>query len=51
MEALLGEHDAALEHLAGAMENERFREFAATDADLDSLRGDARFTALVSPPA
>jgi Flp pilus assembly protein TadD len=50
-EALLGEKDAALEHLAGAVENPRFREFAETDSDFDSLRDDPRFTALVSPPA
>jgi tetratricopeptide (TPR) repeat protein len=46
-EALLGEKDAALEHLADAVKNPRFREFAKTDSDFDSLRGDSRFEALV----
>lgn len=50
-EALLGEKDAALEHLAPAVQNPRFRQFAETDTDFDSLRDDPRFTALVSPPA
>jgi tetratricopeptide (TPR) repeat protein len=50
-EALLGEKEAALEHLADAVENPRFRKFAETDSDFDSLRDDPRFTALVSPPA
>ena len=50
-EALLGEQDAALEHLAPAVQNPRFRRFAETDSDFDSLRDDPRFTALVSPPA
>jgi hypothetical protein len=50
-EALLGEKDAALEHLAPAVQNARFREFAESDRDFDSLRDDPRFTALVSPPA
>ena len=50
-EALLGEKDAALEHLAGAVKNPRFQEFATTDSDFDSLRDDPRFTALVAPPA
>jgi hypothetical protein len=51
MEALLGEKNAALDHLAEAVENPRFREFAATDRDLDSLRDDPRFRELVSPRA
>jgi hypothetical protein len=50
-EALLGESDAALEHLAPAVQNPRFRQFAETDSDFDSLRDDPRFKALVSPPA
>jgi hypothetical protein len=50
-EALLGESDAALEHLAPAVQNPRFRQCAETDSDFDSLRDDPRFTALVSPPA
>ena len=52
VEALRGEDDAALKHLAVAAENPRFREFAKTDSDFDSLRDDPRFSeALVSPPA
>jgi tetratricopeptide (TPR) repeat protein len=51
MEARSGEQEAALEHLAPAMENPRFRKFAEDDPDLDSLRDDPRFKALVSPPA
>jgi tetratricopeptide (TPR) repeat protein len=45
MEALLGEKDAALEHLAQAKSNPRVREWAETDSDLDSLRDDPRFSA------
>jgi tetratricopeptide (TPR) repeat protein len=49
MEALAGEKDAALEHLEAAVRNPRFREFARTDSDLDSLRDDPRFgTAIAS---
>lgn len=52
MEALSGDKDAALEHLAQAVSNPRFRGFAETDTDLDSLRDDPRFSAaLESPPA
>jgi len=47
MEALSGDKDAALEHLAQAVSNPRFRGFAETDTDLDSLRDDPRFTAAV----
>jgi len=50
-EALAGEPDAALEHLAGAATDPRFRKFAETDTDLDSLRDDPRFSeALGSQP-
>jgi tetratricopeptide (TPR) repeat protein len=45
MEALLGERDAALEHLSQAKSNPRVREWAETDSDLDSLRDDPRFSA------
>jgi len=51
VEALAGEHEVALEHLQEALTNERFREWAKRDSDLDSLRDDPRFTELVSPPA
>ena len=51
VEAVSGEKDAALEHLAEAAKNPRFREFAKTDTDFDSLRDDPRFSeALGSPP-
>src|SRR5262249_35565526 len=43
VEALTGERDAALAHLADAATNARFREFAKTDPDFDSLRDDPRF--------
>jgi len=49
MEALLGERDAALEHLEAAVRDPRFREFAETDSDLDSLRDDPRFPAASAP--
>jgi hypothetical protein len=52
VEALMGDKEAGLEHLAEAAKNERFRELAKTDSDFDSLRGDPRFSAaLESPPA
>ena len=45
-EARLGEHEAALEHLAEAVRiAPRFAEFAATDDDLASIRDDPRFPA------
>ena len=47
-EARLGETDAALGHLAEAIErSERLLELARTDEDLDSLRGEARFDELI----
>jgi tetratricopeptide (TPR) repeat protein len=45
VEALTGDDDAALEHLAEAAKNPRFRAFAETDSDFDSLRNDPRFSA------
>jgi len=43
-ESLAGRTDAALEHLTRAIElDERFREYARTDSDLDPLRADPRF--------
>jgi tetratricopeptide (TPR) repeat protein len=50
-EALIGDEDSALDHLAEAVKNERFLEFAKTDSDFDSLRDHPRFKALVSQPA
>lgn len=48
VEALLGRTDDALEHLRQAAEREeRFREAAKTDSDLDSIRDDPRFTSLL----
>jgi quercetin dioxygenase-like cupin family protein len=45
-EARLGERDQALEHLTDAVtKDERVREWAATDDDLDSIRDDSRFPA------
>jgi tetratricopeptide (TPR) repeat protein len=46
MESLTGRHDEALEHLRPAVENdERLRELAKTDEDLDPIRNDPRFPA------
>jgi tetratricopeptide (TPR) repeat protein len=47
MEALLGQTDEAIEHLRHAADEPRFREAAATDSDLDSLRDDPRFASLL----
>lgn len=52
VEALMGDRDAALEHLEQAFANPRAREWAREDTDLDSVRDDPRFSAaLGSPPA
>ena len=45
VEALMGDKDAALDHLAQAATNPRVREWAKTDSDLDSIRDDPRFSA------
>jgi len=46
-EALLGNRDAALEHLRRAVESgERFRAWATDDEDFASLRDDAEFLAI-----
>lgn len=51
IEALMGDRDAALAHLAQSTANPRMREYARTDTDFDSLRDDPRFiAALESPP-
>jgi tetratricopeptide (TPR) repeat protein len=48
-EAQLGETDAALEHLRAALkERPPLAEAAASDADLEPLRGDPRFPAIVA---
>src|SRR5919197_1103724 len=47
-EARLGETEAALGHLAEALQrSERLLELARTDEDLDSLRGESRFDELI----
>jgi tetratricopeptide (TPR) repeat protein len=47
-EARLGETDAALGHLAEAVQrSDRLVELARTDEDLDSLRGESRFDELI----
>jgi quercetin dioxygenase-like cupin family protein len=51
-EALNGEHDAALEHLARATAlEERWRKAARDDADFDALRDDPRFELAVTGQA
>jgi hypothetical protein len=43
-EALNGERDAALDHLREAVEADpKYRDYAAKDADFDSVRDDPRF--------
>jgi tetratricopeptide (TPR) repeat protein len=45
-ESLLGERDAAVGHALQAIElDDRFREYARTDSDLDSIRDDPKFAA------
>jgi hypothetical protein len=47
-EALRGRTDAAIERLDAAVQaDDRARELARTDSDLDSLRGDHRSAAIV----
>jgi hypothetical protein len=48
-ESLLGRKEQALDYLAGAVGDERMRENARTDSDLDAIRDDPRFAALVEP--
>lgn len=47
MEALMGRPDEAFEHLQHVANDPRFRETAASDSDLDSLRDDPRFATLL----
>ena len=49
MEALQGHADEALGALEHVRNEERFRELAASDSDLDSLRDDPRFAELLTP--
>jgi hypothetical protein len=43
VEALMGDREAALEHLLTAVANPKLREHAQRDSDLDSIRDDLRF--------
>ena len=47
MEARLGRHDEAIEHLGHVVNEQRFRELAPNDPDLESLRDDPRFATLL----
>jgi tetratricopeptide (TPR) repeat protein len=47
MEALRGNADGAFEALEHVRGEPRFRELAAGDSDLDSIRDDPRFTSLL----
>jgi tetratricopeptide (TPR) repeat protein len=50
LEARVGDRERALEHFERAveLEPEKAREFAKTDSDFDSVRGDDRFKSLVA---
>ena len=51
-ESLAGRTDDAVEHLGQAIElQERLREYAKTDSDLDPIRGEPAFQELVGAPA
>jgi hypothetical protein len=47
IEALMGDRDAALDHLNQAVSNPKLREHAQKDPDLDSIRDDPRFPSAV----
>ena len=50
LESLTGRTDDALGHLRQAIDgSERFRDFAKGDTDLDAIRGEPAFEALVEP--
>jgi quercetin dioxygenase-like cupin family protein len=53
LEARVGDKEQALEHFSRAveLEPEKAREFARTDSDFDSIRGEPRFASLVSGEA
>jgi mannose-6-phosphate isomerase-like protein (cupin superfamily) len=50
-EALMGDRESALEHLAQAAANPRMREHARTEPDFESLRDDPRFSAALDQGA
>jgi hypothetical protein len=51
LEALQGRAGDALEHLTSSLQAQpKFKDYAAKDPDLESLRDDPRFTAVVGPP-
>ena len=51
LDALQGRTEDALQHLTTAVEAQpRYKDYAAKDPDLESLRGDPRFSAVVGPP-
>ena len=50
LEALQGRADDAFEHLTSSLQAQpKFKDYAAKDPDLESLRDDPRFTAVVGP--
>jgi quercetin dioxygenase-like cupin family protein len=52
-EARYGDPELAIAHLqrAGGLAPEQLAEYAATDSDFDSIRGDPRFSAIARKPA
>ena len=48
IEALMGDRDAALDHLTQSAANPKLREHAQKDPDLDSIRDDPRFPSAVA---
>jgi tetratricopeptide (TPR) repeat protein len=51
LEALQGRREEAFDHLRIALKVQpKFKEYAMTDTDLDSLRDDPRFSEVVGPP-
>jgi tetratricopeptide (TPR) repeat protein len=48
-ESMLGDHDAAVEHLTNALERDsRFRDFARGDEDFEPIRDDPRFVSALA---
>ena len=51
LDALQGRTEEALQHLTTAVEAQpKYKDYAATDSDLESLRSDPRFSEVVGPP-